>query len=149
MPHNQDPCAQPTLLHPDQALEQLLAQVEATQDTELVTLNHAINRILAEDLSSSIDLPPFDEIPTLAPDVEWEESDAEVPVLPTDAGNLGDNDSDRLIAAICSNFLMPLSMQIAGACHLLHSVSKESFEGLEHWSIGTFSGINSKYWIVC
>ncbi|WP_418357875.1 molybdopterin molybdotransferase MoeA [Shewanella basaltis] len=60
MPHNQDPCAQPTLLHPDQALEQLLAQVEATQDTELVTLNHAINRVLAEDLSSSIDLPPFD-----------------------------------------------------------------------------------------
>ncbi|GGB71529.1 molybdopterin molybdotransferase MoeA [Shewanella inventionis] len=60
MPHNQDPCAQPTLLHPDQAIEQLLAQVAATQDTELVTLNHAIDRVLAEDLASSIDLPPFD-----------------------------------------------------------------------------------------
>ncbi|MFT6256283.1 MAG: molybdopterin molybdotransferase [Cellvibrionaceae bacterium] len=60
MSSNQDPCAQPTLLHPDQAIEQLLAQVEATQDTELVTLTQAIDRVLAEDLASSIDLPPFD-----------------------------------------------------------------------------------------
>ncbi|RPA42416.1 molybdopterin molybdenumtransferase MoeA [Shewanella vesiculosa] len=60
MSSNQDPCAQPTLLHPDQAIEQLLAQVEATQDTEMVTLTQAIDRVLAEDLSSSIDLPPFD-----------------------------------------------------------------------------------------
>lgn len=60
MPNNQDPCAQPKLMHPDQAIEQLLAQVDATQDTELVTLNNAIDRVLAEDLASSIDLPPFD-----------------------------------------------------------------------------------------
>jgi molybdopterin molybdotransferase len=60
MSSNQDPCAQPTLLHPDQAIEQLLAQVEATQDTEMVTLTQAIDRVLAEDLASSIDLPPFD-----------------------------------------------------------------------------------------
>jgi molybdopterin molybdotransferase len=60
MSNNQDPCAQPALLHPDQAIEQLLAQVEATQDTELVSLTQAIDRVLAEDLASSIDLPPFD-----------------------------------------------------------------------------------------
>lgn len=60
MSSSQDPCAQPALLHPDQAIEQLLAQVEATQDTELVTLTQAIDRVLAEDLASSIDLPPFD-----------------------------------------------------------------------------------------
>jgi molybdopterin molybdotransferase len=60
MSNNQDPCAQPALLHPDQAIEQLLAQVEATQDTEMVTLTQAIDRVLAEDLASSIDLPPFD-----------------------------------------------------------------------------------------
>jgi len=60
MSNNQDPCAQPALLHPDQAIEQLLAQVEATEDTELVTLTQAIDRVLAEDLASSLDLPPFD-----------------------------------------------------------------------------------------
>ncbi|MGX9461389.1 molybdopterin molybdotransferase MoeA [Shewanella sp. A14] len=60
MSNNQDPCAQPALLHPDQAIEQLLAQVEATQDTELVSLTQAVDRVLAEDLASSIDLPPFD-----------------------------------------------------------------------------------------
>jgi molybdopterin molybdotransferase len=60
MSNNQDPCAQPALLHPDQAIEQLLAQVEATQDTELVSLTQAIDRVLGEDLASSIDLPPFD-----------------------------------------------------------------------------------------
>jgi molybdopterin molybdotransferase len=60
MSNHQDPCAQPALLHPDQAIEQLLAQVEATEDTELVTLTQAIDRVLAEDLASSLDLPPFD-----------------------------------------------------------------------------------------
>lgn len=60
MSNTQDSCAQPTLLHPDQAIEQLLSQVEATQDTDIVTLTQSIDRVLAEDLASSIDLPPFD-----------------------------------------------------------------------------------------
>ncbi|WP_137224629.1 gephyrin-like molybdotransferase Glp [Shewanella sp. MEBiC00475] len=60
MSNTQDHCAQPALLHPDQAIEQLLAQVEATQDTDIVALTQAIDRVLAEDLASSIDLPPFD-----------------------------------------------------------------------------------------
>lgn len=56
----QDPCAQPALLHPDEAIVQLLAQVQPTDDTEMVDLPHAIGRVLAEDLASGIDLPPFD-----------------------------------------------------------------------------------------
>lgn len=54
-----DPCAQGALLHPDEAMKQLLAQVEATPDTERVTLTDAINRVLAIDVTSPIDLPPF------------------------------------------------------------------------------------------
>ncbi|GAA0791211.1 MULTISPECIES: molybdopterin molybdotransferase MoeA [Pseudomonadati] len=60
MVSTQDPCAQPTLLHPDDAIIQLLAQVDATNDSEVVDLPHAIGRVLAEDLTSGIDLPPFD-----------------------------------------------------------------------------------------
>ncbi|UJF22177.1 molybdopterin molybdotransferase MoeA [Shewanella sp. OMA3-2] len=55
----QDPCAQPTLLHPDDAMVQLLEQVEATDDSEVVELSHSIGRVLAEDLTSGLDLPPF------------------------------------------------------------------------------------------
>ncbi|MBR9729338.1 molybdopterin molybdotransferase MoeA [Shewanella intestini] len=55
----QAPGTQPALLHPAKAIELLLAQVEATQDTELVSLTQATGRVLAEDLASGIDLPPF------------------------------------------------------------------------------------------
>ena len=78
------------------------------------------------------------ELPVLVPDVDCGESDAEGDVLHPDADKVADNDSDRFLNEICSNYLMPLSMQIAGACHLLHSVSKESFENLQHWD--TFWG---------
>ncbi|MGZ9896798.1 molybdopterin molybdotransferase MoeA [Shewanella gaetbuli] len=57
---NQDPCAKPSLLHPDEAIQQLLEQVNVTTNTEVVDLSHAIGYVLAEDLASSIDLPPFD-----------------------------------------------------------------------------------------
>ncbi|NKF52513.1 molybdopterin molybdotransferase MoeA [Shewanella sp. WXL01] len=56
----QDPCTQPGLLHPAKAIEQLLAQVTPIEETELVSLSQATGRVLAEDLASSIDLPPFD-----------------------------------------------------------------------------------------
>ncbi|WP_394132916.1 gephyrin-like molybdotransferase Glp [Shewanella maritima] len=56
----QDPCAQPALLHPAEAMEKLMAQVEEIQDSEMVNLANATGRILAENLASSIDLPPFD-----------------------------------------------------------------------------------------
>lgn len=54
-----DPCHAPDLMHPDQAIAQLLAQVSTTEDTEVVQLVHALGRVLAEDLASNIDLPPF------------------------------------------------------------------------------------------
>ncbi|GIU06209.1 molybdopterin molybdotransferase MoeA [Shewanella glacialipiscicola] len=55
-----DPCSQPSLMHPDQAIPLLLEQVSPVSDTEVVLLPHALGRVLAEDLASCIDLPPFD-----------------------------------------------------------------------------------------
>ena len=54
-----DPCSQPSLMHPDQAIPLLLEQVSPVSDTEVVLLPHALGRVLAEDLASCIDLPPF------------------------------------------------------------------------------------------
>ena len=55
-----DPCSQPSLMHPDQAIVKLLEQVKPITDSEVVTLPQALGRVLAEDLASHIDLPPFD-----------------------------------------------------------------------------------------
>jgi molybdopterin molybdotransferase len=55
-----DACAQPALLHPVDAIKQLLAQVKPVADTEVLSLSQAVGRVLAEDLVSCIDLPPFD-----------------------------------------------------------------------------------------
>lgn len=57
---NADPCAQPSLMHPDQAIPLLLEQVSPVSDTEVIALTHALGRVLAEDLAACIDLPPFD-----------------------------------------------------------------------------------------
>ncbi|GGI89609.1 molybdopterin molybdotransferase MoeA [Shewanella gelidii] len=59
MPTNTDPCAKPSLMHPDDAIVALLKQVSPTDQTEIVQLSDALGRVLAEDLASSIDLPPF------------------------------------------------------------------------------------------
>ncbi len=56
----QDVCAHPGLMHPDLALPLLLEQVTPLEDTETVQLSNSLGRVLAEDLASSIDLPPFD-----------------------------------------------------------------------------------------
>ena len=55
-----DPCSQPSLMHPDQAIPLLLEQVSPVSDTEVVLLPHALGRVLAKDLASRIDLPSFD-----------------------------------------------------------------------------------------
>jgi len=55
-----DPCSQPNLMHPDEAMPLLLGQVSPLTDTEVVQLPQALGRVLAEDLASFIDLPPFD-----------------------------------------------------------------------------------------
>ncbi|MGL5391356.1 MAG: molybdopterin molybdotransferase MoeA [Shewanella sp.] len=54
------PGSQPSLMHPDQAIALLLAKVSPVADTEVIQLSNALGRVLAEDLASSIDLPPFD-----------------------------------------------------------------------------------------
>ncbi|MBT1446115.1 molybdopterin molybdotransferase MoeA [Shewanella sp. JM162201] len=54
-----DPCSTPELMHPDAAIIQLLDQVHTTTDTEVVSLTEALDRVLAENLASQIDLPPF------------------------------------------------------------------------------------------
>ncbi|WP_299795622.1 molybdopterin molybdotransferase MoeA [uncultured Shewanella sp.] len=59
MPSKADPCSQPTLMHPDEAIALLLKQVNTIDDSEVVQLPQALGRVLAEDLASSIDLPPF------------------------------------------------------------------------------------------
>ena len=55
-----DACAQPGLMHPTDAIKALLEQVSVIDDSEMVSLNEAVGRILSEDLASCIDLPPFD-----------------------------------------------------------------------------------------
>ncbi|MBV7316683.1 gephyrin-like molybdotransferase Glp [Shewanella sp. NIFS-20-20] len=59
MSTSHDPCCQPDLLHPDAAIPLLLGQVNAITATEVVQLPQALGRVLAEDLVSAIDLPPF------------------------------------------------------------------------------------------
>ncbi|PMG77628.1 molybdopterin molybdenumtransferase MoeA [Shewanella sp. 10N.286.51.B7] len=55
-----DACAQPGLMHPTDAINALLDQVSVIEQSEMVSLNEAVGRILSEDLASCIDLPPFD-----------------------------------------------------------------------------------------
>ena len=55
-----DPCKQPSLMHPSLAIVKLLEQVQPITDSEVVTLTQALGRVLAEDLASHVDLPPFD-----------------------------------------------------------------------------------------
>ncbi|WP_394204294.1 molybdopterin molybdotransferase MoeA [Shewanella waksmanii] len=59
MSKHADPCSKPSLMHPDEAIVKLLAQVEQLAESEVVQLPQALGRVLAEDLASSIDLPPF------------------------------------------------------------------------------------------
>lgn len=59
MQAKQDPCCQPGLMHPDQAISQLLDQVRTVQDTEVIQLSHSLGRVLAEDLAATLDLPPL------------------------------------------------------------------------------------------
>ncbi|MCE9687866.1 molybdopterin molybdotransferase MoeA [Shewanella sp. AS16] len=55
-----DPCAQPSLMHPDQALPLLLERVQPLTETQVLPLAQALGRVLAEDQAATIDLPSFD-----------------------------------------------------------------------------------------
>ncbi len=60
MSHSVDPCATPGLIHPDDALPKLLAQVTPLSRTETRGISDALEYVLAEDIKSAINLPPFD-----------------------------------------------------------------------------------------
>ena len=55
-----DSCASPNLLSVDQAIEKILAPAVAVKKTETVDILDALNRVLAEDVHSTIDVPGYD-----------------------------------------------------------------------------------------
>ncbi len=55
-----DCCATPGLISVEQAIEKILSQAVPVDETETVDILDALNRILAEDLHSSIDVPGYD-----------------------------------------------------------------------------------------
>ena len=55
-----DNCAQPGLLTVDQAIERILSQAIPVEKSETVDILDALDRILAEDLYSTIDVPGYD-----------------------------------------------------------------------------------------
>ncbi len=55
-----DCCSTPGLLTVDQAIEKILSQAIAVEQTESVDILDALNRVLAEDLLSTIDVPGYD-----------------------------------------------------------------------------------------
>ena len=55
-----DSCASPSLLSVDQAIEKILSPAIAVKETETVDILDALNRVLAEDVHSTIDVPGYD-----------------------------------------------------------------------------------------
>ena len=60
MSHAVDPCAKPSLIHPNDALPKLLEQVTPLSRIEKRNISDALDHVLAEDIKSEINLPPFD-----------------------------------------------------------------------------------------
>lgn len=54
-----DPCRTPQLMQPATAIKQMLEQINTTEHTEIIYLPQSLGRVLAENIHSSIDLPPF------------------------------------------------------------------------------------------
>ena len=55
-----DCCASPGLITVEQATEKVLSQAMPVEQTERVALLDGLNRVLAEDLKSTIDVPGYD-----------------------------------------------------------------------------------------
>jgi len=55
-----DCCASPGLISVDQAIDKILSQAVPVAETELVDILDALNRVLAEELVSSINVPGYD-----------------------------------------------------------------------------------------
>ncbi len=56
----EDCCSSPGLLSVEQAIEKILAQAQAVEQTETVNILKALNRVLAEDIRSAINVPGYD-----------------------------------------------------------------------------------------
>ena len=55
-----DTCATPGLITVEQAIDKILSSATAVTETEPVEILDALNRVLAEDISSTIDVPGYD-----------------------------------------------------------------------------------------
>ena len=55
-----DVCASPNLLSVDEAIEKILAPAVTVKKTETIDIIDALNRVLAEDVHSTIDVPGYD-----------------------------------------------------------------------------------------
>ena len=55
-----DGCATPGLISVDQAIENILSETTPVTETEAVDILDALNRVLAEDLQSTINVPGYD-----------------------------------------------------------------------------------------
>jgi molybdopterin molybdotransferase len=55
-----DSCATPGLITVEQAVEKILSQATVVAETESIDILDAMNRVLAEDLCSAIDVPGYD-----------------------------------------------------------------------------------------
>jgi len=55
-----DCCSSPGLLSVEQATQKILAQARPVEQTETVNILNALNRVLAEDLTSTINVPGYD-----------------------------------------------------------------------------------------
>ncbi len=55
-----DCCTSPGLISVEQAIEKILSQAVPVEETETVDILDALNRVLAEDLKSAIDVPGYD-----------------------------------------------------------------------------------------
>ncbi|MFB0999844.1 MAG: molybdopterin-binding protein, partial [Colwellia sp.] len=53
-----DCCSAPGLLPFEQAMEKMLSAIKPISDTELISLSQALNRVLASDISSPLNVPP-------------------------------------------------------------------------------------------
>ena len=88
-----DCCATPGLISVEQAIEKILSQAVPVQETETVDILDALNRILAEDLHSSIDVPGYDNSAMDGYAVRSEDCQADANELPVSqriaAGQVG------------------------------------------------------------
>ena len=55
-----DVCASPNLLSVDEAIEKILTPAIAVKEMKAIDILNALNRVLAEDVSSTIDVPGYD-----------------------------------------------------------------------------------------